>query len=80
MMMRAVRLNVLAIAVLLLLYGAVMEHHEVTALNGAGAVKVNGTDFIEGATWEAFALHDGKLVTEKAPSGTQSVQEKDCKT
>jgi hypothetical protein len=73
----ACRINFFAMVVLLLLYGVWFENHNVLPLNGGTAVQIGGANFIEGSTWEQFALHEDTLVTAAAPVGAQV---KDCKT
>jgi hypothetical protein len=73
----AFRINLLCVVVLLLLYGLLFESHNVLPLNGGTAVQIGGANFIEGSTWEQFALHEDTLVTAAAPVGAQA---KDCKT
>ncbi len=79
-MMFVLRLNVLSLVLLLLGYGLIAEHHEVTALSGGAAVSVNGAEMIRAAASEDYALSQGTLVAEKPPSGALSVRLKDCKT
>jgi hypothetical protein len=73
----ALRINLVSLVVLLLLYGVWFENHSVQSLNGGTDVQIGGSGFIEGSTWEQFALHGDNLVTAAAPVGAR---QKDCKT
>jgi hypothetical protein len=73
----ACRVNFLAVVALLLFYGLLFENHNVLPLSGGTEMQVSGASFIEGSTWEQFALHEDTLVTAAAPVGAQA---KDCKT
>lgn len=77
--MKALRIALLALAVLLLLYGLAYERHEVNSLAGGDPEKVSGFGFTEAATYDGLMLKDGRIYDAYglAPG---TADQKDCKT
>jgi hypothetical protein len=82
---RALRINALSLAALLIIYGVVGEYHNAISLKGSAVGTVSGPELIEAATCERFAVYGDSLVTEEPPTGGPGWslpwrESKDCRT
>ncbi len=73
------RIILISGVLILLIYGLWFEHHDVIPLSGGDAVRVSGPAYVEGSTWEEFALHGNQLVVPTAPNGSPAKRLQDVR-
>jgi hypothetical protein len=76
---KLLRAGFLIAALGLLFWGAFQEFHRVWRLEHPSSKPVDACGFIEGATYEAFMLKDGRL-HDAYGLAPESASVKDCKT
>ena len=76
----AIRLALIAVAVVLLGWGLQRERHRILSLNGGEARLATGHAFIEDAAVDGYVRINSELFDAYTPLTPGQVQLKDCKT